>query len=468
MIGKGFPMRYIISLVLASLALPAWAEVPKVVTDIPPVHALVAQVMGDLGTPDLLLERGASEHDFQLRPSQAAGLADAGLVVWIGPELTPWLDRALEGLGEGAKQLPLLAVPGTVTHAYAEGGAHMEAGHDDHGHDDHAEEAAGHDDHDHSGTDPHAWLDPANAKLWLGAIAQDLSDLDPDNAATYAANAAAAAGWTLMLLSFAYGVFHAAGPGHGKAVISTWLLATESELKRGVLISFMSAIIQALTAIVLVSVLFLVVASAGASARNMAGVLESASYGLIALLGAYLMWTALALLRPAKAPAAVPAGVTERRSTGLSDFGSFQPMKGAAPTQAHVHGPDCGCGHAHLPAAQELRGEWSFAKAFSLAFAVGIRPCTGAILVLIFANGLGLYWAGVASTLAMALGTFITVSAIAAIAVYFRKLAARFTRGQSRLGEWMGIGLRFGGGVVILFLGTILFLGSLGGTNAMM
>lgn len=277
-----------------------------------------------------------------------------------------------------------------------------------------------------------------------------------------------AAGWMLMLLSFAYGVFHAAGPGHGKAVISAWLLATESELKRGVLISFMSAIIQALTAIVLVSVLFLVVASAGASARNMAGVLESASYGLIALLGAYLMWTALALLRPAKASAAVPAGVTERRSTGLSDFGSFQPMKDAAPTQAHVHGPDCGCGHAHLPAAQELRGEWSFAKAFSLAFAVGIRPCTGAILVLIFANGLGLYWAGVASTLAMAVGTFITVSAIAAIAVYFRKLAARFTRGRSRLGEWMGIGLRFGGGVVILFLGTILFLGSLGGTNAMM
>lgn len=197
-------MRYIISLALASLAVPAWAEVPKVVTDIPPVHALVAQVMGDLGAPELLLERGASEHDFQLRPSQAAGLADAGLVVWIGPELTPWLDRALDGLGEGAKQLPLLSVPGTVTHAYAEGGAHMEAAEDDHahdeaGHDDHGQDESGHDDHghddghDHSGTDPHAWLDPANAKLWLGAIAQELSALDPDNAATYAANAAAAA-----------------------------------------------------------------------------------------------------------------------------------------------------------------------------------------------------------------------------------------------------------------------------------
>lgn len=181
-------MRYIISLVLASLASPLWAEVPKVMTDIPPVQALVAQVMGDLGTPELLLERGASEHDFQLRPSQAAALADAGLVIWIGPELTPWLDRALEGLGEGA-QLPLLAVPGTVTRAFAEGGAHMaEEGHDDHGHD-----ARGHEEsHDHSGTDPHAWLDPANAKVWLGAIAAELGRIDPDNAATYSANAAKA------------------------------------------------------------------------------------------------------------------------------------------------------------------------------------------------------------------------------------------------------------------------------------
>jgi zinc transport system substrate-binding protein len=208
-------MRYIISLVLASLALPtslavpSWAEVPKVMTDIPPVHALVAQVMGDLGTPDLLLERGASEHDFQLRPSQAAALADAGLVVWIGPELTPWLDRALEGLGEGGAQLPLLAVPGTLTLAYAAGGAHMaEEGHDDHGHDDHGHEDAGHEEaghdeaghddhghdegHDHAGTDPHAWLNPENAKVWLGAIAAELGRIDPDNAATYAANATTA------------------------------------------------------------------------------------------------------------------------------------------------------------------------------------------------------------------------------------------------------------------------------------
>ena len=115
-----------------------------------------------------------------------------------------------------------------------------------------------------------------------------------------------------------------------------------------------------------------------------------------------------------------------------------------------------------------LDRDFSFAKAFSLAFAVGIRPCTGAILVLVFANGLGLYWAGVASTFAMAVGTFITVSLIAALAVYSKKLATRFAAKDERWLSWFGFALRIGGGSVIAFLGTILFLGSLGTTNAMM
>ncbi len=115
-----------------------------------------------------------------------------------------------------------------------------------------------------------------------------------------------------------------------------------------------------------------------------------------------------------------------------------------------------------------MRGDWSLAKAVSLAFAVGIRPCTGAILVLLFANGLGLYWAGVASTFAMALGTFITVSIIAAIAVYSRKLATRLAGRSGRWLNGLGLGLRFGGGLAIAFLGAILFMGSLGSTSAMM
>lgn len=167
-------MRYTISLLLASLvASAALAEVPQVVTDIAPVHSLVAMVMGDLGTPVLLLDKGADPHDFQLRPSQAKAVAGAGLVVWIGPAMSPWLDRALDGTGTAGAQLALLTAPGTETLTYAE---------DTKAHED--EEA-----HQHDGLNPHAWLDPNNAETWAGLIAAELARLDPPNAATYTANA---------------------------------------------------------------------------------------------------------------------------------------------------------------------------------------------------------------------------------------------------------------------------------------
>ena len=188
-------MRYTISLFCASLTAtaPVLAEVPRVMTDIPPVQSLAAQVMGDLGTPGALLKPGASAHDFQLRPSQVSDLAEAGLVIWVGPEMTPWLDRTLDGLSNEGARLGLLEAAGTVTRAFGQAADkdHAEAGHDHalDGHD-HAEE--GHD-HAQGGTDPHAWLDPGNAQVWLAAIAAELSRLDPDNAAVYAANASASA-----------------------------------------------------------------------------------------------------------------------------------------------------------------------------------------------------------------------------------------------------------------------------------
>jgi zinc transport system substrate-binding protein len=233
-------IRYIIPLAAASLFAPApaaRAEAPLVVTDIPPVHSLVAQVMGEVGAPVLLLDPGADPHDFQLRPSQAQAVAGAGLIVWMGPQMSPWLDRAAAGLAPGAVALDLLAVEGTVLrdfgdaaaghdheghdheghdhegHADGEhaggahaggaqaGGAHAHEGHADEGHadaghaaDGHAEDdGAGHAGHAHHGTDPHAWLDPGNAALWLDAIAAELARIDPPNATAYAANAAAAA-----------------------------------------------------------------------------------------------------------------------------------------------------------------------------------------------------------------------------------------------------------------------------------
>ncbi len=179
-------MRYIISSILASLPLAALAEVPQVITDIPPVHALVAQVMGDLGTPTLLLAKGADEHDFQLRPSQMRALSEADLTIWIGPELTPWLERALQGASPDMVSLPLLDLEWTQTRMI---GAQRDEGHD---HDAEPEPNPAAGGHAHSGIDPHAWLDPANAVYWLDRIAVELASVDPDNAATYTANATAA------------------------------------------------------------------------------------------------------------------------------------------------------------------------------------------------------------------------------------------------------------------------------------
>jgi zinc transport system substrate-binding protein len=183
-------MRTILALATtAMLTTAAAAEVPSVVTDIPVVQSLVAQVMGTLGTPAVIVPTGADPHDFQLRPSQARALATADVIVWIGPEMTPWLSPALATSG-AAVQIALLDVPGTQVRTY---------GAADHAAADHAEVGTGHDshdpDHDHAedGRDPHAWLDPGNARAWVLAIAEALAAEDPDNAASYRANAARAA-----------------------------------------------------------------------------------------------------------------------------------------------------------------------------------------------------------------------------------------------------------------------------------
>jgi zinc transport system substrate-binding protein len=122
------------------------------------------------------LPQETSPHGYSLRPSQAGALSQADIVFWIGQDLTPWLEGPLHTIAENAQHVGLLQAPGTTQYAFRRldefGPAHD---------DDHA--------HDHDGTDPHAWLDPANAQVWLSVIAANLSEYDPENAATYTANA---------------------------------------------------------------------------------------------------------------------------------------------------------------------------------------------------------------------------------------------------------------------------------------
>lgn len=202
----------------------AQAEPPRVVSDIPPVHGLVARVMQGVSEPQLLVRPGASPHSYSLRPSDARALSDADLVVWVGPALEPWLEGPLDELAAGAHQMRLLDLPDTLRLEFREGAVfstggedHDEGqGHEDahdrdhdhedaHGHEDahegdhdhedahDHEEAHDHDHdhgHDHHGVDPHAWLAPQNGKQWLVAIADELAELDPENAQLYRNNAA--------------------------------------------------------------------------------------------------------------------------------------------------------------------------------------------------------------------------------------------------------------------------------------
>ncbi|SHF17944.1 zinc transport system substrate-binding protein [Litoreibacter ascidiaceicola] len=176
-------LRPALASLLLSLPQVALAETPRVVTDIAPIHSLVAQVMGDLGTPELLVTANASPHSFSLRPSQAGALEQAQAVFWVGDGLTPWLEPLLDRLAPNAKNIEFLHRSETETLAFRTDAAFEADGHDHGDHD-------GHDDHDdHSDVDPHAWLNPDNAAAWLAIIASELSVLDPENADTYAANA---------------------------------------------------------------------------------------------------------------------------------------------------------------------------------------------------------------------------------------------------------------------------------------
>ena len=201
-------MRFSLSLTATLMGGVAMADVPQVAVDIAPVHSLVARVMDGVGTPDLIVQNGASPHEYSLRPSEAAALQNADLVFWVSEDLTPWLDDAIETIATGATVTELLEADGTLelefredalfeAHVHDDDDDHEEhaeehGDHDEHDHEENAGEHGDHDDHGHGAHDPHAWLSPENAATWLNVIAGQLSAADPDNAGTYFANAAAA------------------------------------------------------------------------------------------------------------------------------------------------------------------------------------------------------------------------------------------------------------------------------------
>jgi len=285
--------------------------------------------------------------------------------------------------------------------------------------------------------------------------------------------------WYLTGLSFAYGVLHAAGPGHGKAVISSYMLANEVAAKRGIMLSFASAILQGITAIVIMGSIILFLRGTGIKSSNLAGTMEITSYFLVMLLGIYLLWTKLFRKQNGHDHAHTPSPAhVHAHSDSLvlalahseHDHSHAHHHKHSHEQghenghgeghhhhdHDHVHTADCGCGHSHAPDPKMLEGDFGLKEAWSAVLAVGLRPCTGAIVVLTFAFLNGLYVTGIVSTFAMSIGTAVTVSAIALIAVSAKNLAVRISGAQDSLGTIHRM-IEVAGALLVFLLGFLLF-----------
>jgi ABC-type nickel/cobalt efflux system permease component RcnA len=278
--------------------------------------------------------------------------------------------------------------------------------------------------------------------------------------------------WGLGALSFLYGVVHAAGPGHGKALIASYMLANERALRRGIVLAFFAAVLQAAVAITLVGIAALVFRATSTQMNTAAFFVEMASYGAIAAIGAWLVWKkgrtfaaalrAMLARRAALAGGALYADAPWRPVLAVGSAGRFS---------AHSPGVGAGlladdCGHVHAADPNALGEGFSWRGAAATIFAAGARPCSGAILVLVFALAQGLFLAGIGATLAMALGTAMTTGALAAFAVLAKDLALRLTKRDPSVAGLVARGFELAAAAAVLAFGVLLLLGfgaSLGG-----
>ena len=288
---------------------------------------------------------------------------------------------------------------------------------------------------------------------WI--LAQELGFYRLLSGAIHAAKQSGTATWGLVALSLGYGIFHAAGPGHGKAVIASYMLANERALRRGLVIALGAALLQGLSAVAIVGIGALVFKAAATRMTAAAHAVEIVSYAGIVVLGAVLVYvkgaSLLAVWRAAPAGAAAYAPGGGAASAFLADDCA----------KDHIHGP--GCAHFHAPDPRMLGAGFSWKSALLTMIAAGARPCSGAILVLVFALAQGIFSAGIFAVVAMSLGTAITTAALASAAVFAKKAAVKYSKAGSRRALLAGRVFEFAAAAAVLVLGLALLLAVLAG-----
>jgi nickel/cobalt transporter (NicO) family protein len=285
-------------------------------------------------------------------------------------------------------------------------------------------------------------------------------------AKVHALNGNPSAAWGLVGLGLAYGVVHAAGPGHGKAVLASYLLANEASLKRGAAMALMAALLQALIAIALVGAAGFLFQATASQMTHAADWIELASYCGVAAIGAWLVWRKGAALLAAltqhaerrRALASTPAfaGVAWERPAFTLSAAAY---RAGPPGDMGQLADECGHMHMHMPDPAQLNGPFSWRAAAGTVIAAGARPCSGAILVLVFAMAQGLFAAGVAAAFAMAIGTAVATGALAWIAVFAKSTAMRLASGENSRLALVARGFEFAAALAVLAFGVALLVG---------
>lgn len=272
-----------------------------------------------------------------------------------------------------------------------------------------------------------------NSAAWQKSINQQLSSL-----LRQVAEDPARAGWSLLSFSFIYGVLHALGPGHGKVVITTWLATHPTHLKSSLNLTFAASLLQGLVAIALVVIVLGILQLPSRQLHMSSFWLEKGSYALVGVLGVML---AVRAIRQIKKLLRKP-----------NTFTSFTPH--------HTHDADCGCGHQHLPTQQQLAAGEDWRARAAIVLSMGLRPCSGAIMVLLFSKVIGVFSWGMLSALAMAAGTSLTISGLALLVHSFRQFAVRLSGNKAPV-LWRQIGwatLALAGSVLLIVAAVVMWL----------
>ena len=302
---------------------------------------------------------------------------------------------------------------------------------------------------------------------WLMAEQSSLTHLIA--AKVHALHGQPSAAWGLVGLGLVYGVVHAAGPGHGKAVLASYMLANEKSLKRGAAMALMAALLQALIAIALVGAAGFVFRATASQMSHAADWIVLASYCSVAAIGVWLVWRKGGALiaavsrhldrRREAASAPAYAGVAWRQPAFSLSAAAYR----AGPPGVE-EGPADECGHIHAPDPAQLNGPFSWRNAAATVIAAGARPCSGAILVLVFAMAQGLFAAGVVAALAIAIGTAATTGALAWMAVFAKSAAMRLAAGENSRLALVAKGFEFAAALAVLAFGVALLAGARGMT----